>query len=59
MTGIGLSMVVEKQFNQMIALQGNEIAAVPVEKVMDQQRLVPHDSPLIEAALAVGTHFGG
>lgn len=53
-----MELVANKQFNHMVALQGNQLVAVPVEKVMNQQRKVPLDSPLIDAALAVGTSFG-
>jgi 6-phosphofructokinase 1 len=54
-----VDMLVEWQFNHMAAIQGSEMVAVPIEKVMGKQRLVPLDSPLIRAALSVGTSFGG
>ncbi|MCP4708540.1 MAG: ATP-dependent 6-phosphofructokinase [Planctomycetes bacterium] len=53
-----VEMAVKGDFNKMVAVQGNDLVAVPIEKVMNKQRLVPMDSPLIEAALAVGTDFG-
>jgi 6-phosphofructokinase 1 len=53
-----IDMLSEGQFNQMAALQGSEMVAVPLEKVMGKQRLVPPDSPLIKAALSLGTSFG-
>lgn len=53
-----MEMVIRRQFNHMVALKGNAMAAVPIEKVMGQQRKVPLDSDLIRAALAVGTSFG-
>jgi len=53
-----MDLVINNQFNQMVALKGNEIVAVPVEKVMGKQKLVPKDSPLIEAGLSIGTSFG-
>ena len=53
-----MELVANRQFNHMAALQGNEMVAVPIEKVMGKQRLVPPDSPLIQAAVAVGASFG-
>ncbi|MFQ5583151.1 MAG: 6-phosphofructokinase, partial [Calditrichia bacterium] len=53
-----MELVNEKKYNHMVAMQGNKLTAVPVEKVMNRQRLVPPDSPLIDAARAVGTCFG-
>lgn len=53
-----MDMVAEGKFNHMVALQGNEMVAVPVEKVMGKQRTVPLDSDLIKAGLSVGTSFG-
>ncbi len=48
----------EGKFNHMVALQGNRLVAVPVEKVMNRQRTVPQDHELIQSAVAVGTSFG-
>jgi 6-phosphofructokinase 1 len=53
-----MDMVAEGKFNHMVALQGNKLVPVPVEKVMGKQRTVPPDSDLIKAGLAVGTSFG-
>jgi ATP-dependent phosphofructokinase / diphosphate-dependent phosphofructokinase len=53
-----VEMVEEGQFNHMVGMQQNKLVAVPLEKVMGRQRLVPPDSPLVRAALAVGTSFG-
>jgi 6-phosphofructokinase 1 len=53
-----MDLVARKRFNRMVALKGTEIVSVPIEKVMGKQRLVPADSPLIEAGLSVGTSFG-
>ena len=53
-----MELVAQGTFNHMVATKGNEIVAVPIEKVMGRQKLVPKDSPLIEAALSVGTTFG-
>ncbi len=53
-----MELVEESTFNHMVALQGNRLMAVPVEKVMGKQRTVPLDSHLIKAGLAVGASFG-
>lgn len=53
-----MDLVAEQKFNHMVALKGNDIVAVPIEKVMNKQRTVPPDSPLIQVALAVGTSLG-
>jgi 6-phosphofructokinase 1 len=53
-----MELVVKDDFNQMVAVKGNDIVAVPIDAVMGKQRRVPRDSPLIEVGLAVGTSFG-
>lgn len=53
-----MDLVAEEKYNHMVALQGNKLVAVPIEKVMGRQRNVPLDSELIKAGLAVGTSFG-
>jgi 6-phosphofructokinase 1 len=53
-----IEMVQSGTFNHMVALKGNRMVPVPLEKVMGRQRLVPLDSPLITSALALGTSFG-
>jgi len=53
-----MELVDSGQFNHMVALQGCNLVAVPIEKVMGKQRLVPLDSPLIRSALSVGTSLG-
>ncbi len=46
------------KFNNMVAMQGNKLVAVPLEKVMNRQRKVPVPCELINAAVSVGTSFG-
>ena len=53
-----MEMVANGQFNHMAAINGCDMRAVPIEKVMGKQRLVPADSPLIKTALSIGTSFG-
>ncbi|MBN1541911.1 6-phosphofructokinase [candidate division KSB1 bacterium] len=51
-------LVARGEFNQMVALQGNEIVSVPISEVGGKTRTVPLDSSLIAAAKAVGTSMG-
>jgi ATP-dependent phosphofructokinase / diphosphate-dependent phosphofructokinase len=53
-----MEMVRMGEFNQMAAMQGNQMVAVPLEKVAGKQRLVPQGSPLIQTAAAIGVSFG-
>jgi 6-phosphofructokinase 1 len=53
-----MELVANGQFNHVVALQGNELVAVPIEKVMNKQRLVPTDHELIKFGLSIGTSFG-
>lgn len=46
-------------FGGMVALRGDDLIAVPLKQVGGKIRLVPLDHPLIAAARAVGTCFGG
>jgi 6-phosphofructokinase 1 len=52
------SMVIDGRFGRMVALQGNQITSVPLEEVAGKTRTVPMDTPMVAAALAVGTSFG-
>jgi ATP-dependent phosphofructokinase / diphosphate-dependent phosphofructokinase len=53
---IGLLMA--GQFGHMVALKGNVIRPVPLEKATKKIKSVPLDHPLIAAARSVGTLFG-
>lgn len=53
-----VDLVMDGNFNQMVALKGNDIVPVAIEKVMGKQKLVPIDSELIKDAISVGTNFG-
>jgi ATP-dependent phosphofructokinase / diphosphate-dependent phosphofructokinase len=53
-----MELVGERCYNYMVALQGRDMVAVPIEKVAGRQRLVPLDSPLIKTARSVGTFLG-
>ena len=53
-----VEMLIAGQFNQMVAIQGGRLTAVPIADVADQQRLVPLDHPLVAACRATGVSFG-
>ncbi len=53
-----VELVDERKFNHMVALQGNKMVPVPIEKVMGKQRNVPKDHYLLKVALSVGTSLG-
>lgn len=52
------SMAAEGEYGSMVALQNNSLTVVPLEAVANKTRTIPADSPIIAAALAVGTSFG-
>ncbi len=52
------SFVADGTFGVMVALQNGAITRVPLSDVANKTRTVPLSSPLIAAALDVGTSFG-
>lgn len=52
------SMVVDGEFGRMVALQENRLTSVPFIDVANKTRTVPPDSPMLAAAVAIGTSFG-
>ena len=52
------SMVARGDFGKMVSLQDNSLTSVALTEVAGKNRLVPLDSPMIAAALAVGTSLG-
>ena len=53
-----MDLVLNGLFNHMVAVKGNDLVAVPISHVMNRQKLVPLDSPLVNVAMAVGMSFG-
>lgn len=51
-------LVLNKQFGNMVALQGTKMVAMPLEEVAGNKSLVPLDHPLVSAARAVHTCLG-
>lgn len=52
------SLVAEGTFGVMVALQNGAFTRVPLSNVANKTRTVPLSSPLLAAALDVGTSFG-
>lgn len=52
------SLVANKRFGRMVALQNGAFTNVPLADVANKTRTVPIDCPLIASALDVGTSFG-
>ena len=50
--------VVEGRFGIMLAIHGDDVVPVPLEKVAGRKKLVPPDCALVRAAEMVGTCFG-
>lgn len=53
-----LKMLMEGEFGRMVTFSGGGLSSWPIKDVAHQQRLVPRNDELIEAARAVGTTFG-
>jgi 6-phosphofructokinase 1 len=51
-------MTAEGNFGRMVALHESRITSIPLSEVAGKTRVVPEDSPLVRAALSVGTSFG-
>lgn len=51
-------LVEDGAYGQMVALDEGRITTVPLDSVANKTRTVPTDSPVLQAALAVGTSFG-
>jgi 6-phosphofructokinase 1 len=52
------AMVADGNFGRMVALHDNRLTSVELSVVANRIRTVPPDSPMIAAALSVGTSFG-
>ncbi len=53
-----LRLIARSDFGKMVALRGQEIVDVEIEKAVEKLRLVSPDSSLISTARSVGTSFG-
>ncbi|MEJ5265362.1 MAG: ATP-dependent 6-phosphofructokinase [Bacteroidales bacterium] len=50
--------ILKKEFGKMVAVQNNEVVAIPLEKVVKKIKNVPLDHPWIKSARSVGTCLG-
>ncbi len=53
-----IDLIEEKKFGQMVSVEGNHLAAYPLEEVAKGPRLVTADHEMIKAARAIGVCFG-
>lgn len=51
-------LAAEGQFGRMVALHGNRVESVPLQKAIEHLKLVTLDNQIVKAARAVGTSFG-
>ncbi len=59
MYGSAAAALVEAgSFGRMVALQNGHMTSVALSEVANRTRTVPKESPVLQAALAVGTSFG-
>ena len=56
--GKAVELLLEGQFNQMVAFHPPEIGSVPIETVVGKQRTVPPDFDVVLTARAIGVSFG-
>ncbi len=52
------AMVADKQFGRMVTLHNNQLGSISLSEVANRTRTVPVDSPMLAAAIAVGTSVG-
>lgn len=52
------SMIAKEKYGSMVAVRGEKMEAVPLEKVVDRRRTVPLEHSWIKAAKRVGTCLG-
>ncbi|MDA8376151.1 MAG: ATP-dependent 6-phosphofructokinase [Planctomycetia bacterium] len=53
-----VELLAQDRMGRLVALQAGKITDVDIMEVVGKQRLVPLDSPLLQAARAIGTCFG-
>ncbi len=53
-----VNLIAKRDFGKMVGIRGQEIVPAEIEKAVEEQRLVPPDSPLVRTAHSVGTSFG-
>ena len=58
MGGHATELIINKQFNRMVALQGNSIGSIPLTDVAGKLKLVPENHDLIIQGRRMGICFG-
>lgn len=53
-----VELVHEKKFGNMVCLRGNEIDYVPLQDIVDRNRLVDVNGNMVETARSIGISFG-
>lgn len=53
-----ISLVLRKRFGYMVALRGNEIISIPIQKAVGRLKVVPRNSSLISSLKEMGISFG-
>lgn len=51
-------LIVNKQYDRMVAIQGGEIVSIPLEEAASRTKFLPVDHPLIKVARDIGICFG-
>ena len=52
------NLIIKKDYGKMVALNGEEIVAIPLSEVAGKLKAVPVDSPIVQAAKDLGISFG-
>ena len=58
MGGHATELIINKQFNRMVSLNGSDISSIPLHEVAGKLRLVPQDNDLIIQGRKMGICFG-
>jgi phosphofructokinase-like protein len=53
-----IEILMEGERSRLVVMQGRTVTHIPLEEAENKQRLVPLDSPLIQAGRNIGTCFG-
>lgn len=53
-----VELIRERQWGEMVCIQGSAIRSIPIEKAVHKLKLVTPDHPLVVASEAVGISFG-
>ncbi|MBN1405679.1 MAG: ATP-dependent 6-phosphofructokinase [Candidatus Omnitrophica bacterium] len=53
-----MNLVIQRKFGKMVALHGNKMISVPIEKAVDKLKLVPKNSGLVRSLREMGVSFG-